>query len=80
MYHSDNGTGTSSFTFQSLPLCSPLKEMWVNETDLMKLPSIRNSIFKMGKNGQESPCCHLAVTCGADAGLWLDPELSTAEV
>lgn len=46
----------------------------------MKLLSVRNDIFKRGENGQEPPCCHLAVICGIDSGLWLDLELSTAEV
>lgn len=48
--------------------------------ELMKSLSVKNGIPKRGENEQELPCCHLVVICGIDCGLWLDLELSTAEV
>lgn len=80
MLCSGNGAGTSSSSCPRWPVARPLKETRTNETDLMKLLSVRNGIFKKGENGQEPPCCHLIVICGIDSGLWLDLELSTAEV
>lgn len=46
----------------------------------MKLLSVKNGISKRGENEQELPCWHLAVICGIDCSLWLDLEISTAEV
>lgn len=52
--------------------CRHLKETGTNEIYLTKWLSVRNGIFKGGKNGQEPPCCHLAVICGIDLAFgWI---------
>lgn len=51
MFCLGNGVGISFFSCLRWFVVRFFKEIRINETDLMKLLSVRNGIFKKGENG-----------------------------